>query len=372
MPLDLQGRVSHIHFGDRSAVGEARTVTVPLVPGRPGNFYHVTLEAFTVGRTQIPFTSRSGAIEQGNIIIDSETALTTLPRHFYAQIKKVVTTQTHELKVPDPYRLLELCFRKDRSLQLPSIVANFRGSNMLLKQFNTFVTLGSATCLAFGVSESFFAYGSLAQQNFLVGFDQNARTMSFKLFQCSHSQKVKLFRTWSCPFALRIVWALKLKGVEYETILEDLTNKSPSLLQYNPIHKKVPVLVHGGNTMVESLVILEYIDETWAEGYRLLLKDPYERSVARWLEKGYEGFSGAGLRVGMESVHQAEKEQEEALVLALNHLKFVEEYIKGKRTFGGDEIGFTDLVFGCLANLLSILEESAEVKILDPQTFHRC
>uniref|UniRef100_A0A7N1A9K4 GST N-terminal domain-containing protein n=1 Tax=Kalanchoe fedtschenkoi TaxID=63787 RepID=A0A7N1A9K4_KALFE len=97
--------------------------------------------------------------------------------------------------------------------------------------------------------------------------------------------EVKLFRTWSNPFALRIVWALKLKGVEYETILEDLTKKSPSLLQYNPIHKKVPVIVHGGNTVVESPVILEYTDETWAAGYRLLPEDPYERSVARFWAK---------------------------------------------------------------------------------------
>uniref|UniRef100_A0A7N1A7S6 Peptidase A1 domain-containing protein n=1 Tax=Kalanchoe fedtschenkoi TaxID=63787 RepID=A0A7N1A7S6_KALFE len=187
MPLDLPGRVSHIHFGDRAAVRGPETVTVPLVPGRPGNFYHVTLEAFTVGRTRIPFTDRSGAVKPGNIIIDSGVTLTTLPRHFYAQIKQALTMQTHAPEVPDPLQLLELCFRKDRSLQLPTIVANFRGGNVPLKRFNAFVTYEHVTCLAFGVSESFITYGSLAQQNFLVGFDQNARTVSFKPFQCSHA-----------------------------------------------------------------------------------------------------------------------------------------------------------------------------------------
>uniref|UniRef100_A0A7N0V7Q7 glutathione transferase n=1 Tax=Kalanchoe fedtschenkoi TaxID=63787 RepID=A0A7N0V7Q7_KALFE len=168
--------------------------------------------------------------------------------------------------------------------------------------------------------------------------------------------EVKLLRTWSSPFALRIVWALKLKGVKYETILEDLANKSPSLLQYNRVHKTFPVLIHGRNT-----VDLEYIDETWAAGHRLLPEDPYERSVTRFWAK----FGDDQVFV---LVWRAFTKQGEALILALKHLKFVEEYIKEKRFFG-DEIGFTDLVFSCLANLLSILEEVTEVKILDPQTF---
>ena len=54
---------------------------------------------------------------------------------------------------------------------------------------------------------------------------------------------MKLFRSWSSPFALRIVWALEIEGIEYEAVFEDLSNKSPLLLQYNPVHKKIPILV---------------------------------------------------------------------------------------------------------------------------------
>lgn len=96
------------------------------------------------------------------------------------------------------------------------------------------------------------------------------------------SEEVKLFRNWSSPFALRIVWALQLKGIEFETIYEDMANKTTSFLEYNPVHKKVPVLVHNGKPICESLLILEYIDETWKET-PFLPDDPYEKATARFL-----------------------------------------------------------------------------------------
>ncbi|KAL6322798.1 hypothetical protein AAG906_019067 [Vitis piasezkii] len=161
------------------------------------------------------------------------------------------------------------------------------------------------------------------------------------------AEEVKLFTS---PFALRAVWALKIKGIDYETIFEDVSNKSPLLLQYNPVFKKVPVLVHNGKPIAESLVILEYIDETWKHA-PLLPEDPHERATARFWAK----FGEDKVLTSIWSVFIKQgKEQEEAMGPALETLKFLEEELKERSWLG---------------NLISKLEEIVGLKVVDGEKF---
>ncbi|WOG90879.1 hypothetical protein DCAR_0310125 [Daucus carota subsp. sativus] len=180
------------------------------------------------------------------------------------------------------------------------------------------------------------------------------------------ANEVKLLRSWSSPFALRIVWALKLKGVEFETIFEDLANKSSLLLQYNPVHKKIPVLVHNGKPVCESLVILEYIDETWNAAHPLLPKDPFGRAEARFWAK----FSDDKLMplIKKATIGQGE-DKEEARVQTAENLKYVEELLKGKKFFGGETIGYLDLAFGWMAYLINVLEEVSGATLIKKEEF---
>lgn len=97
-------------------------------------------------------------------------------------------------------------------------------------------------------------------------------------------KELKLLGSVGSPFVIRVQIALKLKGIEYKYVEEKLGNLSETLLNYNPVYKMVPVLVHNDKPISESLVILEYIDETWKQN-PIFPSDPYKKALTRFWSK---------------------------------------------------------------------------------------
>ncbi|XVE75168.1 hypothetical protein DITRI_Ditri12bG0073900 [Diplodiscus trichospermus] len=178
---------------------------------------------------------------------------------------------------------------------------------------------------------------------------------------------VKVLGSWPSPYAMRPRIALKIKSVDYEYIEEKLwEGKSELLLQSNPVYKKIPVLIHGDKPVCESLIIVQYIDETWSSGPSILPSDPYERAIARfWAayldEKWFPSIRGIGIAQGEDAKKAAIAQVEEGLSL-------LEEAFgkcsKGKAFFGGDEIGYLDIAFGSFLGWLRATEKLNGIKLL--------
>ncbi|XP_073142768.1 probable glutathione S-transferase [Henckelia pumila] len=178
--------------------------------------------------------------------------------------------------------------------------------------------------------------------------------------------EVKLFGAWGSPFTHRVEMALKLKGVEYEFIEEDVRNKSPQLLQYNPVHKKIPVLLHDGKPIAESLLILEYIDETWEDGPSILPKHPYDRAMARFWAKFLDDKCVTTLWKACwipGEEHVKDKEEAE------DCLKLIDNELKGKKFFGGDNIGLADIAANFIAFWFVIIGEVVGIELMTKDKF---
>src|SRR4030088_1493593 len=96
--------------------------------------------------------------------------------------------------------------------------------------------------------------------------------------------RLKLISHKLCPYVQRAVIALSEKGVAFERIDIDLSNKPDWFLAISPLGK-TPVLQVGDVPIFESAVILEYLEETAPKP--LHPADPLRRAEHRgWIEFG--------------------------------------------------------------------------------------
>ncbi|XP_054813284.1 aspartic proteinase CDR1-like [Prosopis cineraria] len=189
VPLTSDKNTSKLSFGQNAVVSGPGTVSTPIVPGRTSTFYLLTLEAMSVGDKRFEFTSSGdGAVSEGNIIIDSGTTLTLLPEDFYSNLESEVASQIKLERARVPQDLLNLCYRlpSDNSFEVPTITVHFKGADLKLNSFNAFVQVSDdVVCFAFKAYPSGSIFGNVAQMNFLVGYDLQKKTVSFKPVDCT-------------------------------------------------------------------------------------------------------------------------------------------------------------------------------------------
>ncbi|KAL2331162.1 hypothetical protein Fmac_018743 [Flemingia macrophylla] len=167
------------------------------------------------------------------------------------------------------------------------------------------------------------------------------------------ADEVILLDFWPSPFGMRVRIALTEKGIKYEYREEDLRNKSPTFLQMNPVHKKIPVLIHNDKPICESLIAVQYIDEIWNKKNPLLPSDPYQRSQARfWADYADKKIYDLGRKIWTSKGEEREGAKKEFIEV----LKLFEEQLGDKVYFGGDNLGFVDIALVPFSTWFKALE----------------
>nr|WAA68401.1 tau class glutathione S-transferases [Pinus yunnanensis] len=180
---------------------------------------------------------------------------------------------------------------------------------------------------------------------------------------CGEDGQVKLLGMAYSPFVMRVRIALALKGIHYEFIEDDIENKSELLLQSNPVHKKIPVLIHNGKPVCESMIILQYIEEAWGnKAPNLMPKDPYDRAIARFWAAFIDDKFAASIRGVFTGVGE---EQQKAVEESVASLLVLEEELSGKAYFGGDEIGLVDIALGGLLVAVQAIARITDSVLID-------
>jgi glutathione S-transferase len=174
--------------------------------------------------------------------------------------------------------------------------------------------------------------------------------------------KPKLYNTQRCPYARRTRMVLHEKGIDFDVHEVDLANKSEEFLSASPTGK-VPVIVVDGDSIYESNVVNQYLDEVM-DGPKLMPEDPKRRAYARiWMSFADTDFFPAVFvaSVGRERGYSEDRISEafEKLEAALRKL---EERLEG-REYLADEFSLADVAHAGNFVRLRELEEREELSL---------
>jgi len=175
---------------------------------------------------------------------------------------------------------------------------------------------------------------------------------------------IKLYSAKGCPFARRTRVVLHEKGIDFEASEVDFRNKSEEFLQASPTGK-VPVIVVDEDSLYESNIVNQYLDEVHEEP-RLMPEDPKARAYARiWMARADDDFYP---QVFVSSMGRERGFSEERVSEALEKLKAtlsrLEERLEA-REYLADGFSLADVAHAGNFVRLRELEENGTISLPD-------
>ncbi|KAG6600417.1 Aspartic proteinase CDR1, partial [Cucurbita argyrosperma subsp. sororia] len=182
--VSSQGR-GKINFGENAVVSGPGVVSTPLDPSM---MYEISLEAISVGNER---HAADISLATDNMIIDSGTTLSYIPKVIHDGVVSSLAKIIGSKRVNDPRNVFSLCYSSDGDdVNIPTVTAHFAGgADVVLSNENMFITVADGvSCLMFkSLMEvnDVGIWGNIAQANFLIGYDLEKKSLSFKPTVCA-------------------------------------------------------------------------------------------------------------------------------------------------------------------------------------------
>lgn len=164
------------------------------------------------------------------------------------------------------------------------------------------------------------------------------------------------------PYAQKVKIALREKGIEFETLTPELSGGAfggNEFRKANP-RAEMPTLIDGDTKIFDSTIILEYIEDKWAEP-QLLADNPADRARDRMLEEVMDTYYEP-LNWGLTEINffgRAKDELAEKLVSnaqeqAAKCRQWLTKQLGARQWFNGNRFGWSDLCIVPHINVSSI------------------
>ena len=172
--------------------------------------------------------------------------------------------------------------------------------------------------------------------------------------------------------SIRVLWTLRELGVEFEFVNVNLMageNRRPEFLALNPAGK-VPVLVDGEFVLTESVAIVLYLAEKYADKNLLPIAIEPRAQVNHWLMFTATELEQPLWRIARHTaIYPKEKRLPEEVPLARQDFQdmavVMEEHMKGRQFLVGENVTVADLVAAYTldwANEVHLLDASPELR----------
>ncbi|GFN86626.1 glutathione s-transferase omega-1 [Plakobranchus ocellatus] len=172
-------------------------------------------------------------------------------------------------------------------------------------------------------------------------------------------QVLRIYSMRMCPYAQRTRLIARAKGVSHDIVNLDLNNKPDWFFDLNP-YGEVPVVIHNGGHVYESLIAAEYLEEAFPEP-KLFSDDPLIKAYERiyynhWTKKGIPAFYSL-LKAGYPDPEQTQRLNQ--------HISALEGFMTtlDKPYFHGAAPGFSDYMIWPWFERLPMLKDITEFSL---------